>query len=207
MTDTQVQTERVAQADAEREVATRRYETLASVLCLVALCALVAAVTAVAVGASASRELSAVAMLVNLMFVVGLYVSVGNSGVFSFGHAIFMTVGAYVAGQSDALTGGTSGISGIPGTTVWTTLVWALIFIGLAWAFQRTGACSRLRATREDEFGAVIVSICGAMFAQTQQAIDPSAFYLKITLLTTAMLVVGGMQSLTGAVVGTIVLS
>ena len=36
-------------------------------------------------------------MLIRLVFVVGLYVFVGNSGVISFGHAGFMCIGAYVA--------------------------------------------------------------------------------------------------------------
>ena len=37
-------------------------------------------------------------MLINLILVVGLYIFVGNSGVFSFGHIGFMAIGAYTAG-------------------------------------------------------------------------------------------------------------
>jgi branched-chain amino acid transport system permease protein len=37
-------------------------------------------------------------MLINLMLVVGLYVFVGNTGVFSFGHVGFMAIGAYTTG-------------------------------------------------------------------------------------------------------------
>jgi branched-chain amino acid transport system permease protein len=40
-------------------------------------------------------ERKATFMLVNCVFVVGLYAFVGNSGVLSFGHAAFMAVGAY----------------------------------------------------------------------------------------------------------------
>ena len=36
-----------------------------------------------------------------MILVVGLYVFVGNSGVFSFGHIGFMAIGAYTAGCSD----------------------------------------------------------------------------------------------------------
>ena len=36
-------------------------------------------------------------MLINLILVVGLYVFVGNSGVFSFGQIGFMAIGAYTA--------------------------------------------------------------------------------------------------------------
>ena len=37
-------------------------------------------------------------MLINLILVVGLYIFVGNTGVFSFGHIGFMAIGAYTAG-------------------------------------------------------------------------------------------------------------
>ncbi|MGZ4392672.1 MAG: branched-chain amino acid ABC transporter permease [Gaiellaceae bacterium] len=37
-------------------------------------------------------------MLINLMLVVGLYIFVGNTGVFSFGHIGFMAIGAYTTG-------------------------------------------------------------------------------------------------------------
>ena len=36
-----------------------------------------------------------VGMVINLIVVVGLYMFVGISGVFSFGHAAFMAIGAY----------------------------------------------------------------------------------------------------------------
>ncbi|MCF7551544.1 branched-chain amino acid ABC transporter permease [Pseudonocardia sp. WMMC193] len=63
--------------------------------------ALFAAVVAVALlatlGPSAVERL-AVTGLVNLILVIGLYVFVGNSGVWSFGHMSFALVGGYVAG-------------------------------------------------------------------------------------------------------------
>ncbi|GAA1272368.1 branched-chain amino acid ABC transporter permease [Pseudonocardia aurantiaca] len=46
----------------------------------------------------ASVERLAVGGLVNVVLVVGLYVFVGNSGVWSFGHMSFALVGGYVAG-------------------------------------------------------------------------------------------------------------
>jgi branched-chain amino acid transport system permease protein len=54
---------------------------------------------------------------------------------------------------------------------------------------------------------AFIVAIAGVAFGQAQQGIFPNAFYLEATFVTLAMLVVGGMRSLTGAVVGAIALS
>src|SRR5204862_101230 len=42
-------------------------------------------------------ERTAVTMLIELVVVVGLYMFVGISGVFSFGHISFMAIGAYAA--------------------------------------------------------------------------------------------------------------
>jgi branched-chain amino acid transport system permease protein len=279
--------------------AIRSSETRRNLLSLLGLGAIVTCVVAAASAASPSLELSAVSMLVNLMVVVGIYVFIGNAGVFSFGHVAFMAVGAYTASlllipaemktaafpfladpllsaelpgipamlaagavalvaaailaiplmrlsglaaalgtfvmliiagivfeNLEVVTGGTAGLSGIPPAGVWTILVWALVCVAIAWAFQQTSACVRLRASREDHFAAqavgisisrergvafvvsaFIVGIAGACFAQAQQAINPGAFYLDLTFVTLAMLVVGGMQSLTGAVIGTIALS
>ena len=47
----------------------------------------------------------------------------------------------------------------------------------------------------------------GALYAHFLGAIAPNAFYIDLTFLTIAMLVVGGMRSLFGAVAGTITLT
>jgi branched-chain amino acid transport system permease protein len=174
-------------------------------------------VPAILAGAVAAA-LVAVVLASALMRLSGL-----NAGVGTF---IVLIIGNIIVNNADALTGGTAGLSGIPATTPWQVLAWALVCMLLAWTFQQTASCSRLRASREDAFAAqavgiairrertiafvvsaFIVGIAGGTFAQAQQAINPSAFYLDITFITIAMLVVGGMSSLTGAVVGTVVLS
>jgi branched-chain amino acid transport system permease protein len=84
----------------------------------------------------------------------------------------------------------------------------------------------RLKATRDDEFAArsigisiararfsgfalsaLLVGVGGALYAHLLGAFSPADFYLDTTFVTIVMLVVGGMRSLTGAVVGTIVVS
>ena len=54
---------------------------------------------------------------------------------------------------------------------------------------------------------AFIVGVGGALFAQFIGSFTPDAFYLAITFLVTAMLIIGRMTSLAGAVVGTLVIS
>lgn len=131
-----------------------------------------------------------------------------------------------VATNLDQVTNGAQGMSGIPPIAFTTALLIALAVIVIAWLFQAFPVFMRLVATREDEFAAravgiritwvravgfifsaFLVGIAGGLFGQAQGAIQPNAFYLEATFLTIAMLVVGGMNSLTGAVVGTVVLS
>lgn len=65
---------------------------------LLTLLVLVVVVTGLASLGSAVLQNILVNMLINLILVVGLYIFVGNTGVFSFGHIGFMAIGAYTAG-------------------------------------------------------------------------------------------------------------
>jgi branched-chain amino acid transport system permease protein len=264
---------------------------------------LVGLVTLTAVLASlgpASLERAGVTMLVNLTLVVGLYLFVGNSGVFSFGHMAFMGIGAYaasllvipvlnkqalftampaalqqahlgtigailaaaavaaavalllagplmrlsglaasiatfavlvivyvVANSWKQVTNASAGMFGIPTTIgLWFALAVAVLAILGAFAFQQTRVSLRLRASREDEVAArtigvrlardrsiafvasaAVMGIGGALYAQSIGSVQPDVFYIGPTFLVIAMLVVGGMTSLSGAVVGTLTLS
>lgn len=132
-----------------------------------------------------------------------------------------------VAINWDAVTRGSQTMIGVPtDTTIWNALVWAIVAIALAFAHQRSNAGLRLRAAREDDFAAravgisiprerawafllsaFLIGIGGYLYAQFQGAFTPNAFYLHITFLTIAMLVVGGQKSLAGAVVGAVAVS
>ncbi len=132
-----------------------------------------------------------------------------------------------VAINWQAVTHGTAGVTAIPtATTRDTALIWALVAIACAWIFQQSRTGLRLRAAREDDVAAsatgvrvarergvafvvsaFLVGIGGGLFAMQLGTITPDAFFLPITFLTIAMLVVGGITSLSGAVVGTLVLT
>ncbi len=109
---------------------------------------------------------------------------------------------------------------------MWGALALALLAMAATYAFQLTGAALRLRASREDDvvarslgigitrertiafvLSAAIVAVSGSMYAHLQGSITPDAFYFDITFLTLAMLVIGGMNSLWGAVLGTLVVT
>jgi branched-chain amino acid transport system permease protein len=95
-----------------------------------------------------------------------------------------------------------------------------------AYAYQRSRFGLELRAAREDEvaarslgidiyrqrliaftISAFFVGIGGVLYGHFLGVISIDVFFLDTTFLTLAMLVVGGMRSLAGAVVGVLVLS
>jgi len=288
---------------AEANVGRRSRETILTetVWPLGALMAIACVVTLVAWSLGPdSLDRVVVGMVINLILVVGLYAFVGLTGVFSFGHAAFMAVGAYtgailaippetkefvlpdlpgfltdvhldpfpatiaaggvaalaalvlavplsrlsgltaglatfavlvianvVAKSWQQVTHGTAGVSGIPtATTVWGALAWALAAMTAAWALQRSAIGLRLRASREQDaaarsigigvareraiafvVSAYFAGVAGALLAMFIGSFNPDAFFLNITFLMVAMLVIGGMTSLAGAVLGTIVIS
>jgi branched-chain amino acid transport system permease protein len=127
-----------------------------------------------------------------------------------------------VAGNLDQFTGGSTGMAGVPTTTTVTSaLLWSLLAITLAWLFQQTRLCLRVRASREDEpaaralgirvvpdraaafvLSAFICGLAGGLYGQLSGSFGPDAFFLPTTFIVVAMLVVGGRYSLSGAVIG-----
>jgi branched-chain amino acid transport system permease protein len=261
---------------------------------------LTAAVAGLATTGSVSTQRTATQMLVNMIVVVGLFVFVGNSGIYSFGHISFVAIGAYVSAlvtiphtlkstllpslphwlaaaevsspvailvsgfvagafglvvallimrlsgvaagiatlavlvivnvvvsNWDAVTRGTQTMIGVPtDTTIGSTLPWTLGVIALAYAYRQSRFGFRLRATREDVVAARAVGInvslqrsvafvlsafvcglAGSLQAHLLGALSPEDFYIQAAILTLLMLVIGGMSSLSGAVVGTIFVS
>jgi branched-chain amino acid transport system permease protein len=245
-------------------------------------------------------QVAVIEMLVKVIVVIGLYIFIGNSGVVSFGHVVFMLLGAYcsawltlpvrlkemnlpglppflaehqydvflgalVAGglasafaaaigtalmrisglaaamamfcvlavlhmvysNWDAVTLGLSSIVGLPTyVNVWVAFGWAAVTIAAAYAYQSSRFGLALRATREDavaaqasgihimgqRMGAFVLSaffvgVGGALYGHYLGAVSVDTFYIGMTFVTLAMLVVGGMRSLSGAVVGVLVIS
>jgi branched-chain amino acid transport system permease protein len=125
------------------------------------------------------------------------------------------------------VTNGTSGLAPIPAAFgLWRILVWVLAVLVVAFVFQQSRNGRRLRAVREDEHAATsvgirahlergiafsisgfVLGVAGALLAQSSRAINPTSFFLTLTFLLVTMLVVGGAESIAGAVVGTIAVS
>lgn len=168
---------------------------------------------------------AAAAALVALVFGTPLMRLSGISA--SIGTFAMLALIISVYGNWDGLTGGKSSLIGVPAETdLWTALVWASVAIAIAWAFQRSKTGLLLRGSREDlvaayasgvdvhrlrlvafVVSAFVVGLGGHAYAHFLGILTVEAFFLDITFVTLAMLVIGGMNSLTGAVVGVFVVT
>jgi branched-chain amino acid transport system permease protein len=136
----------------------------------------------------------------------------------------FLIIVNSVYSNWDSVTAGVSSIVGIP-TVVgpWTAYIFAALAILAAYFFQISRYGLMLRASRDDEvaarasavhivrvrliafvLSAALVGVGGGLYAQFLGILTVDPFYLNLSFITIAMLVVGGMFSLTGAVVGVV---
>lgn len=132
-----------------------------------------------------------------------------------------------VASNWDAMTGGAASMPGVPRTTnMGTAAIAAVLVIAVAFLFQISRFGVRLRASRDDEGAALsiginvywhrvlafvvsafIVGIGGGLYVHYLGTFSPESFYLGVTFITLAMLVIGGTNSLMGAVLGAVIIS
>lgn len=139
----------------------------------------------------------------------------------------FLAIVYTIYSSWEGVTGATSSVVGLTRyADQWVTLGWASATILAAAWYANSASGLALRASREDEVAAdasginmyrhrlfsLVVSaffagVAGALFGHSLGVLNPSSFYLGVTFITLAMLVVGGIGSLTGAVVGVLVLS
>jgi branched-chain amino acid transport system permease protein len=101
-----------------------------------------------------------------------------------------------------------------------------MIAILIAFVYQETRSALLLRASREDEAAAeaagvhivrhrliafvvsgLLSGIAGVLLAHFLGTVRVETFYLDLTFLIVAMLVIGGMRSLTGAVAGALIIA
>ncbi len=125
------------------------------------------------------------------------------------------------------LTNGTRAIYGLDRyTTVWTSLIFALLGIVVGYWFKESRLGLMLRASREDQLAAAsiginiprtryvafvssifITGVAGALWAHFVLSFSPKSFWLPATFMVVAMLIIGGTGSISGAVTGTVVVT
>jgi len=127
----------------------------------------------------------------------------------------------------ESVTAATSSVVGIPIVrSIWPYLIAAILAVFVAWAHSISRAGLALRAARDEPTAAAasgidapkerlvafiisgaVMGMGGALFAHSIGVVTPDTFYLTLTFITLSMLVVGGMGSLSGAVLGVVILS
>lgn len=125
------------------------------------------------------------------------------------------------------VTNGPRTLFGLEGyTTLWMSVAWGILFLILAFWFKETSLGLKLRASREDEqaaasiginivmvrwmafiLSAFVAGVAGSLWAHFITSFSPLAFYLTQTFLIITMLIIGGSGSVTGAVVGTVLVT
>jgi branched-chain amino acid transport system permease protein len=133
--------------------------------------------------------------------------------------AILVIMNTFIL-QTPTVTGGSDVLVGVPRETTPGIVAIALVVIIFAvYAFKQSRHGLRLRASRENEGAAqsvavnvrweryvafvsagLISGVAGVLYAHYFTGFAPPDFYFELTFIVVAMLVVGGMQSVAGAV-------
>jgi len=220
---------------------------------------------------------------ISLIGVLGVYLVTGLTGLFSFGQAAFLAIGAYVSAvlvknfavslplaaiiamltgllaglvvgvptvrlrrdyislvtfgfgeaiiatlnNSTNITGGATGLSGVPQyTNFWVVLVTVIICLAIVIGYKHSKYGRQCLALRSDELAAkamginverlklitfliasVMTSFAGVLYVFYTSYVEPGAFGWVVSAEWTIIVFVGGINSLTGAVAASILLT
>lgn len=160
-------------------------------------------------------------------FVSGTFIMRLSGAAASIATLAFLAIVNTVYANSDAITGGAGSLAGIPtDLTIWTALGWAIIAVCVAHLHATSAVDLALIASREEPvaaeacgirgfrarlfayvLSAFVCGIAGNLQARYLGVISPDTFYFDATFLALAMLIIGGMRSLVGGVLGVFVVS
>jgi branched-chain amino acid transport system permease protein len=127
----------------------------------------------------------------------------------------------------NAVTNGPQTFFGVdPYTTIDNAALWSFFFVLVACLFKESKIGLQLRASRDDRvsagsigvniiavrwaalvLSAFVAGLGGGLFAHFITSFTPKAFFLTETFVILAMLVIGGPTTVTGAVIGTVVVT
>lgn len=153
-----------------------------------------------------------------LMRLNGNYVSVATLG--------FLVIVRILLVNADNFTRGSRTFSNVtPYTDLWWTWGWALLVLYIVWRLKRSSFGREMLAQREDRWAAqaigidvmaprllafvisaIFTAIAGSLYAHFLVSFSPEVFYFDLTFRVVTMLVVGGMGSITGSVIGVVLL-
>ncbi|WP_429820034.1 ABC transporter permease subunit [Ensifer sp. B1-9] len=138
----------------------------------------------------------------------------------------FLVIVHVVLVASTDFTRGSQTFFGIPrAVNLWVALPFAIAAVAVARLYRDSSAGLKLRASREDEIastavgvnvklhrffawvlGALLAGAAGALLAHFLGAFSPKDFYFNLTFMLLAMLILGGITTVSGAVGGAAVI-
>jgi branched-chain amino acid transport system permease protein len=149
-----------------------------------------------------------------LMRLSGHFVAVATLG--------FLVIVRVVLVNAEDFTRGSRTFSNIPPfTNLWWAWGWALIVIFVVWRIKRSTFGRDMLAQREDRVaaqavgirvmdprllafvvGAFFSAVAGSLYGHQILSLSPAAFYFDLTFRIVTMLVIGGMGSVSGSIIG-----
>src|SRR3954462_5118679 len=168
----------------------------------------------------AATLVSGLAWLVGrvLMRLSGHFVAVATLG--------FLVIVRVVLFNADAFTRGSRTFSNVtPYTDLWWTAGWALLVVYVVWRIKRSSYGREMFAQRDDRpaaqavgirvmeprlmafvVGAFFSAVAGSLYAHFITSFSPTVFYFDLTFRVITMLVIGGMGSVSGSILGAILI-
>jgi branched-chain amino acid transport system permease protein len=166
----------------------------------------------------AALLVSLVALLVGLvlMRLSGHFVAVATLG--------FLVIVRVILFNADDFTRGSRTFSNVtPYTNLWWVWGWALLTLYAVWRLKRSPFGRSMLAQREDRWAAQSIGIAvmpprllafvvsafftavaGSLYAHFITSFSPTVFYFDLTFRVITMMVIGGMGSVSGSVIGTL---
>jgi branched-chain amino acid transport system permease protein len=152
----------------------------------------------------------------SIMRLTGPYVSVATMG--------FMVIVNVILVNWDSMTRGSRTFSGVPAyTNLWWVGIWAVVTIYIIWRIARSSYGRQMMAIRDNYIAAqslginvlrmrllafcvsaFFTAVAGSLWAHFIQAFSPKAFLFVETFNIITMLIVGGMGSISGSVIGAV---
>ena len=168
----------------------------------------------------AAALVSVIAWLVGrvLMRLSGHFVAVATLG--------FLVIVRVLLFNADAFTRGSRTFSNVtPYTNLWWTAAWTLLVVYVVWRIKRSSYGREMFAQREDRVaaqaigirvmdprllafvvGAFFSAVAGSLYAHFITSFSPTVFYFDLTFRVITMLVIGGMGSVSGSILGAILI-
>jgi branched-chain amino acid transport system permease protein len=152
-----------------------------------------------------------------LMRLSGHFVAVATLG--------FLVIVRVILFNADGFTRGSRTFSNVtPYTNLWWAWAWAILVVYVVWRLKRSRYGRSMFAQRRDRWaaqsigisilrprllafvlGAFFTAVAGSLYAHFITSFSPTVFYFDLTFRVITMLVVGGMGSVSGSVIGTVV--